>query len=132
MRTAMWTAVGFALAVHLAEAWVLPDRDNRRSDAPFAAAVNVNAADGSPVYVIGPGLREDVLFYLGRTVPVLSSPDELPAGYRGYAIVTAEQVGPVRLSNRADEVATSADRPEKEKLYLFKFPRSTVPLQPTR
>ena len=123
VRTFALTALGFALAVHGAEAWLIPDADNRRSDANFALTVNSNAADGAPLYLIGDGLREDVLFYLARTVPVIPSPDRLPADYKGYAIVTADQYAAVGRLDRADEIGQSADRPAKERLHLMRFPK---------
>jgi 4-amino-4-deoxy-L-arabinose transferase-like glycosyltransferase len=121
-RTIALTAAGFALAVHGVVAWLDPDRDNRESPVSFASAA-VEGGQGLPLHVIGPGLREDVLFYLGRTVPVVPSLDDLPADYRGDAIVTADAMPAVRLADRGDLLAESADRSAKDKLYLVRFPK---------
>jgi 4-amino-4-deoxy-L-arabinose transferase-like glycosyltransferase len=126
LRTLMLTAFGFALVVHGVEAWLVPDHDNRRSEARFAESVNARV-DGQPLYLIGPGLREDVLYYLGRTVPVLPSLDALPAGYRGFAIVTVDHYETVNRAGIADEIAISAERPAKDRLYLMQFPKNPNP-----
>ena len=125
-RTFALIALGFALAVHGVESWVWPERDNRRSDRPFADSIStVTAGGGVPLCVIGDGLREDVLFYLGWTVPVFATPYELPAGYSGYAIVTAEQLPATRRLDLGDEVGESSPQrtTAKDRLVLMKFPK---------
>ena len=47
LRTFALTALGFALAVHGAEAWLIPDADNRRSDANFALSVRLSSSRNS-------------------------------------------------------------------------------------
>jgi 4-amino-4-deoxy-L-arabinose transferase-like glycosyltransferase len=122
-RAARTLAIALGLVVHIAEVWLVPRADNRRSDAPFAALVRDQARDGQPLYVIG-GLREDVLFYLGQPLPRADSLAELPAEYHGLAIVTADHEEAVAQSDRAQQIAIStSERPAKDRLYLFRFPR---------
>jgi hypothetical protein len=126
MRTFALTSVAFALAVHGYESWVWPEMDNRRSDRAFAQSALAKAGDASLV-VVGNGLREDVLFYLGRTLPVYRGAYRLPADYSGYAIVTADALEDLR--DRGDDIAHSADRPaEQDRLVLMRFPQ-TAPMQ---
>jgi 4-amino-4-deoxy-L-arabinose transferase-like glycosyltransferase len=123
LRTFALSAIGFALAVCGTEAWVFPDHDNRRSDAPFADAVKAQVGQ-VPLRVVGAGLREDVLFYLGRTVEVIPTAEALPADYAGFAIVTADQYPGMSRLDRGDEIAESAGRAEgKDRLVLMKFPK---------
>jgi hypothetical protein len=87
-----------------------------------------------PVCVIGSGLREDVLFYLGRTVPVIRNPERFLAAasaqdYRGYAIVTVDAYPD--LQGHGDEVTNSTDRPaEQDRLVLMRFPKSATVRSP--
>ena len=106
----------------------MPDFDNRRSDAPFALNARTNSENGQ-ILLIGPGPREDVLFYLGRPIKQIASIDDLPADYRGVAIVTADQIEAARHANRGDELSVSNDRAAKDKLYLFRFPKLPPELQ---
>jgi hypothetical protein len=123
-RAALTVAIALGLVVHIAEAWLVPRADNHRSDASFAALVRDHARDGQPLYVIG-GLREDVLYYLGQPLPRADSLADLPADYHGLAIVTADHQDAVAQSSRAQQIATStSQRPAKDRLYLFRFPRS--------
>lgn len=128
LRTVLVTALLFALAIHGIEAWLVPDFDNRRSDAPFALNARTNSENGQ-ILLIGPGPREDVLFYLGRPIKQIASIDDLPADYRGVAIVTADQIEAARHANRGDELSVSNDRAAKDKLYLFRFPKLPPELQ---
>jgi 4-amino-4-deoxy-L-arabinose transferase-like glycosyltransferase len=122
IRTFAWIAVGFALAISGVEGWLTPNYDNRRSDAHFAQVAASDAAhDALPLIVIGPGLREDVLFYLGRTADVVPELNQLPRGFDGYAIVTQEQQPAVSASPHAALVLEASNRPDKDKLYLFRF-----------
>jgi 4-amino-4-deoxy-L-arabinose transferase-like glycosyltransferase len=120
MRTFALTALAFALAVHGYESWIWPELDNRRSDRRFAENVNSIAGD-APLCLIGSGLREDVLFYLGRTIPVYRVPERLPADYRGYAIATVDAMA---AHPPADVVARSANRPGSadDSLVLLRIP----------
>ena len=120
VRTFALTALAFALAVHGVEGWIWPEQDNRRSDAPLAHAA-INLAPQGPLMVVGGGLREDVLFYLGRTVPVLDSAKLLPEWYKGLAIVTSDEFP--ALESRGDVLSNSSERPPHDKLYLMQFPR---------
>jgi 4-amino-4-deoxy-L-arabinose transferase-like glycosyltransferase len=131
LRTVVITAIGFALCVHAAMGWIRPERDNRRSNAGFARGVIETAGD-EPLVVIGGGLREDVLFYLGRPLPLVRSIDELPANFKGHAIVTFEHFPSVRRADRGDDVAVSAERAEKDTLHLFRFPKAPPSLQDQR
>jgi len=67
------TALGFALALHGAEAWIIPDFDNR-APTSFAAVV-VESTRNSPLYLIGDGIRGRRALLPRRTVSVLASPD---------------------------------------------------------
>ncbi|HYO11529.1 MAG TPA: glycosyltransferase family 39 protein [Tepidisphaeraceae bacterium] len=127
-RTFAVTAVAFAVAVHVAGAWLVAREDNRRSDRPFAHAVN-DAVGSGPLYLVGPGLREDVLFYLGRTLPRMDSIGQLPADLRGHAIVTSDHLDAARRSPRAVAVAESAPRPRSPKDQLGLF--AIEPIAPT-
>jgi hypothetical protein len=120
MRTFALTALAFALAVHGYESWIWPELDNRRSDRRFAENVNSIARD-APLCLIGSGLREDVLFYLGRTVSVYRVPERLPADYRGYAIATVDAMA---AHPPGDVVARSATRPGSadDSLVLLRIP----------
>ena len=123
LRTITVTALLFAIAVHGAEAWVVADFDNRRSDRSFAEILK-KQKDAEELVLIGPGLREDVLFYLGQTVRQFDSIEQLPGDYKGVAIVTVEQIDNVRRSDRGDELdASSSPRSDKDKLYAFRFPK---------
>jgi hypothetical protein len=122
-RTFALTALGFALAVHGVEAFVWPEWDNRRSDKSLAEAA-ITLAPKGPLMVVGGGLREDVLFYLGRTVPVTESADLLPTWYHGLAIVTNDQFP--ALESRGDVLSCSSERPPHDKLYLMQFPKTMV------
>jgi 4-amino-4-deoxy-L-arabinose transferase-like glycosyltransferase len=124
-RTLLATAAMFAMAVHLLVAWIIPNRDNRRSDRELALTARQALDDGVSLVLIGPGLREDVVFYLGRTVPRIDSIEQLPADFKGVAIVTPEQYLPVNRSNRGDEGTTSPNRPPKDTIRLFTFPKAT-------
>jgi 4-amino-4-deoxy-L-arabinose transferase-like glycosyltransferase len=123
-RTLLTTAAMFALAVHLLTAWVMPNRDNQRSDQNLALSARQAMDNGVPVVLIGPGLREDVVFYLGRTVPRIGSIEQLPADFKGVAIVTPEQFLPVNRSDRGDEGTASLNRPAKDTIRLFTFPKA--------
>ena len=123
LRTIFIIGAAFALGVHAMVAWVEPDYDKRRSDRPFAESA-IRLAEGEALVLIGEGLREDVLFYLGRTLPTSASIEHLPADFRGVAIVTADARSAVRRSDRGDEIATSAPRAEKDRLYLYRFPKA--------
>src|SRR6185437_12167939 len=124
LRMVVIIAILFGLSVHAVEAWTIPELDNRRSNAPFARMIQKTVPNDESLILIGPGLREDVLFYLGgRTVPHVNSIDELPADFHGYAIVVHEQYESVRASNRGVDVATSADRRSDNELHLFRIPR---------
>jgi len=122
-RTFALTALGFALAVHGVEAWLWPESDNRRSDAPLAQAATTLAPQ-EPLLVVGGGLREDVLFYLGRTVPTVESAQKLPASYKGLAIVTSDQFP--ALQAKGDLLANSPERSPHDTLYLMQFPKVVV------
>jgi 4-amino-4-deoxy-L-arabinose transferase-like glycosyltransferase len=132
MRTVVLIGLGFALATHGVESWLFPDFDNRRSDRTFALHVTTNVAADKPLYLIGDGMREDVLFYLHRTVTVVPSVERIPPDYNGYALVTADRAPEVRLSKRADELGESADRSPRDKLFLLRFPRDLTPRQSDR
>ncbi len=123
LRTIVVTSLLFVLAILGVESWLVPDFDNRRSDAPFALETRTSS-EGADMILIGPGPREDVLFYLGRPVKQIASIDALPADYRGVAIVTADQIDATRHANRGDELTVSNDRAPKDKLYLFRFPKA--------
>ena len=69
-----------------------------------------------------------MLFYLGRIVPPIPSPDRLPPDYNGYAIVTADQYPAVRQLDRGDMIGSSTERAAaKDRLYLMKFPKNPNP-----
>ena len=126
LRTVTLISLLFALAVHAADAWLIPDRDNQRSDAPLALTAILSAGD-NPIVIIGPGLREDVLFYIGRPLKVFASIDQLPADFRGVALVTADQTPPTRRADRGDEITASQNRSDADTIRVYRFPKGPPP-----
>ncbi len=123
LRTLTGIALLFGLSVGILEGWTLPAVDNARSDAPFGRMICDRLTENDMLVLIGPGLREDVLFYIGgRTVPSVPSIDKLPPDFHGYAIIFYDQYDSVRASQRGEEVAVSADRHTDNQLHLFRFP----------
>ena len=116
------TALMFAASLFVIENPLMSDFLNQWSDAPVARAIRDRVGSDQPLQLIGLGLREDVLFYLGgRTVPRVESVDQLPADFSGFAIVTAEQYDSVRKSGRGKELSASADRRPDTRMYFFEF-----------
>jgi len=117
------TALMFTASVHLINSWLSPAFLNKWSDAPFARAIHDRVGADQPLTLIGGGLREDVLFYLGgRTVPKVDSVTKIADDYHGFAIVTADQYDAVRASNRGEEISVSADRNPENRMYFFRIP----------
>lgn len=111
----------FGVCVNIAECWLVPEELNKRSSAPFARRITRETGD-APLRVIGPGLREDILFYLGgRIVPKTEKFAQLPADYRGFAIVTPNEYEAVLASGRGEELAASPDRKDDTRLHFFSF-----------
>jgi len=111
----------FGVSVHAFVAWIFPRRDNRRSDRPFAMAIDQTVGD-RPLYYVGEGPREDVLFYLGRTLPRVDSIDQLPPHFKGYTVVTSDKRDAISKLPQAHLLAESeANRAKVDKLYLFDF-----------
>ena len=79
--------------------------------------------DDRPLYYIGDGPREDVLFYLGRTLPRIDSIDQLPPQFNGFAIVTS--TNGIRFHNfRSPSARRIASEPSESRQALslpFRF-----------
>jgi 4-amino-4-deoxy-L-arabinose transferase-like glycosyltransferase len=113
-------AIFFAAALHMVVAWLEPanEIDRFRRIAGFTRQV-ASVVRRAPLYSVG-GIREDVLYYLGRPVFDLGSMDRIPADFQGYLLISEPSLAAVEA--RHAEIIGASPKYGNDVLYICYLP----------